>query len=97
MTARGGEHGIGISLVRSGHQGESMSLEPATHEPPQSIANQPSDDDRDERDECIHNPSPELGIGQVLIKIFSTDRESCGGMCACKKAPIGEAVEDVLR
>ena len=75
----------------------SVSLESATHEPQQSKDNQPSDGDRDERDECIHTPSPKFGIGQVLIKIFSTDRESCGAMCACKKAPIGEAVEHVLR
>jgi len=57
------------------------------HNSDQPIDNQPRDRDRGERDESIHSPSPNFGIGQVLIEILQTGREICDGVYACKKAP----------
>ena len=61
------------------------------HNSDQPIDNQPRDRNRGERDESIHSASPNFGIGQVLIEILHTGREICDGVCACKKAPVGEA------
>src|SRR5262249_3428573 len=74
-----------------------LPLSAYSHKSDQPIDNQPRDRDRGDCDESIQTPSPNFGIGQVLIEILRTSREICDGVCACIKAPIGQAVEDVLR